>query len=110
MEVRIDVTLPQIGDFRRPTVAPAGHEDVAIVLMPIPDPRCSTPRPPSGCAGSSRRVRGAVCLTTDDCYAVYEELTGRGVESPEQRPYAFDSGLRDPSGDHLRLNQVPMPA
>ena len=38
MEVRADVTLPEMGDFRWLTVSPAGQEDVSIVLMAIPGP------------------------------------------------------------------------
>ena len=38
MEVRADVTLPEMGDFRWLTVGPPGQEDVAIVLMAIPGP------------------------------------------------------------------------
>ena len=41
----------------------------------------------------------------------YEELKGRGVEfveEPEERPYGIDAGIRDPSGNHLRLTQVTM--
>ena len=38
MEVRADVTLPEMGDFRWLTVAPPGQPDVAIVLMAIPGP------------------------------------------------------------------------
>ena len=52
---------------------------------------------------------GTVFLTTDDCRASYEELKARGVEfteEPEERPYGIDSGLRDPSGNSLRLTQV----
>ncbi len=36
MEVRTDVTLPEMGDFRWLTVSPAGQEDFSIVLMEIP--------------------------------------------------------------------------
>src|SRR5204863_5917927 len=35
-EVRADVTLAEMGDFRWLTVGPAGQEDLAIVLMAIP--------------------------------------------------------------------------
>ena len=35
MEVRADVTLPEMGDFRWLTVGPPG-QDVSIVLMAIP--------------------------------------------------------------------------
>ena len=38
MEVRSDVTLPEMGNFRWLTVAPPGQEDVAITLMAIPGP------------------------------------------------------------------------
>src|SRR6185436_5547804 len=36
MEVRSDVTLPELGDFRWLTVGPPGQEDFSIVLMAIP--------------------------------------------------------------------------
>ena len=38
MEVRSDVTLPEMGNFRWLTVGPAGQDDVAIVLMADPRP------------------------------------------------------------------------
>ena len=36
MEVRTDVTMPEMGNFRWLTVSPKGQEDVAIVLMAVP--------------------------------------------------------------------------
>ena len=36
-EVRSDVTLSEMGDFRWLTVGPAGQDDFSIVLMAIPD-------------------------------------------------------------------------
>ena len=56
---------------------------------------------------------GTIFLSTDDCQASYEELRERGVEfvdEPEERPYGIDSSFRDPSGNHLRLTEVRMPA
>ena len=38
MEVRADVTLPEMGDFRWLTVGPVGQPDISIVLMAIPGP------------------------------------------------------------------------
>ena len=38
MEVRSDVTLAELGDFRWLTVGPAGQSDFAITLMAIPGP------------------------------------------------------------------------
>ena len=110
MEVRADVTLPEMGDFRWLTVGPPGQEDVSIVLMAIPGP-------PMMDAETAEQVRalmakgfaGTVFLMTDDCQASYEELRSRGVEfteAPEERPYGIDSGFRDPSGNSFRLTQV----
>jgi uncharacterized glyoxalase superfamily protein PhnB len=110
MEVRSDVTLAEMGDFRWLTVGPAGQEDVAITLMAIPGP-------PVMDEETAEQVRslvakgfaGTVFLTTDDVQADYEELKGRGVEfteEPEERPYGIDCGFRDPSGNSLRLTQV----
>ena len=110
MEVRSDVTMPELGDFRWLTVGPPAQPDVAIVLMAIPGP----PVMDAETAGQVRELMakgfaGTVFLTTDDCRASYEELKSRGVEfteEPEERPYGIDSGFRDPSGNSLRLTQV----
>ena len=109
-EVRADVTLAEMGDFRWLTVGPAAQPDVAIVLMAIPGP-------PVMDTETAEQVRtlmakgfaGTIFLTTDDCQASYEELKARGVEfveQPEERPYGIDSAFRDPSGNHIRLTQV----
>jgi uncharacterized glyoxalase superfamily protein PhnB len=110
MEVRSDVTLPELGDFRWLTVGPAGQEDFSIVLMAIP----GQPVMDEQTAGEvknlmSKGFAGTVFLSTDDVRGDYEELKGRGVEfteAPEERPYGIDSGFRDPSGNALRLTQV----
>jgi catechol 2,3-dioxygenase-like lactoylglutathione lyase family enzyme len=110
MEIRNDVTLAELGDFRWLTVAPPGQEDFAIVLMAIPGP----PVFDEETAGQIETLMGkgafgGVFLTTDDVQADYEALSARGVEftePPEQRPYGIDSGFRDPSGNSLRLTQV----
>jgi catechol 2,3-dioxygenase-like lactoylglutathione lyase family enzyme len=109
MEVRRDVTLPEMGDFRWLTVGPAGQDDFAITLMAIPGP-------PVMDAETGEQVRnlvakgfaGTVFLTTDDIRGDYEQLKSRGVEfteEPEERPYGIDAGFRDPSGNSLRLTQ-----
>ena len=41
-EVRSDVTLPEMGNFRWLTVGPAG-QDISIVLMAIPGPPVMDP-------------------------------------------------------------------
>ena len=110
MEVRADVTLAEMGNFRWLTVGPAGQPDIAITLMAIPGP-------PVMDTETAEQVRtlmakgfvGTIFLTTDDVYADYEQLTSRGVEfseQPEERPYGIDSGFHDPSGNNVRLTQV----
>ena len=110
MEVRADVTLAEMGNFRWLTVGPAGQPDVAIVLMAIPGPPVMDPETAEQVRGLvAKGFAGTVFLTTEDCRASYEELKGRGVEfveEPEERPYGIDSSFRDPSGNHLRLTQV----
>jgi uncharacterized glyoxalase superfamily protein PhnB len=114
MEVRSDVTLPEMGDFRWLTVGPPGQEDVTIVLMAIPGPPVMDEETADQVrALMAKGFSGTVFLTTDDCQASYEELKARGVEfseGPEERPYGIDSGFRDPSGNSIRLTEVRLPA
>jgi len=109
-EVRQDVTLAEMGNFRWLTVGPVGQPDIAIVLMAIPGP-------PMMDRDTGEQIRdlmskgfaGTVFLTTDDCHDSYEELKQRGVEfteAPEERPYGIDAGFRDPSGNAIRLTQL----
>ena len=110
MEVRSDVTLPEMGNFRWLTVGPADQSEVSIVLMAIPGP----PMVDDATAAQigdlmAKGFAGTVFLTTDDCQKSYEELSARGVEfvePPEARPYGIDAGFRDPCGNSLRLTQV----
>jgi catechol 2,3-dioxygenase-like lactoylglutathione lyase family enzyme len=110
MEVRSDVTVPEMGNFRWLAVGPPEQEDFGIVLMAIPGP-------PVFDEETSRQIReltakggaNTVFLVTDDCQKAYEELAARGVEfqeTPERRPYGVDAGFRDPSGNNFRLTQV----
>ena len=109
-EVGVDVTVPELGNFRWLTVSPVNQTEFSVVLMAIPGP-------PVMDAETAEQVKalmakgfaGTVFLTTDDCQASYEELKARGVEftePPEERPYGIDCGFRDPSGNALRLTQV----
>ena len=112
MEVKSDVTMPELGNFRWLTVGPPGQDEVAIVLMAIPGPPVFEADTVEEIKSvMAKGVAGTVFLTTEDCRADFEELKGRGVEfveEPEDRPYGIDAGFRDPSGNHLRLTQVTM--
>jgi predicted enzyme related to lactoylglutathione lyase len=109
MEVRSDVTVPELGNFRWLAVSPPAQPDIAVVLMAIPGP-------PVMDAETTKEVRtlmakgfaGTIFLETDDCRAAYDDLRGRGVEfaeAPEERPYGIDAAFRDPSGNNIRLTE-----
>jgi uncharacterized glyoxalase superfamily protein PhnB len=109
MEIRSDVTVPELGNFRWLTVGPAGQDDVAITLMAIPGPPVMDEQTAKEVhALMAKGFAGTIFLVTDDCRAAYEEMRGRGVEfteAPEERPYGIDCGFRDPSGNSLRLTE-----
>jgi catechol 2,3-dioxygenase-like lactoylglutathione lyase family enzyme len=110
MEVRADVSMPEMGDFRWLAVGPAGQPEIAVVLMAIPGPPIMDEETGAQLRGLlAKGFAGTLFLTTDDCQASYEELRGRGVEfteEPTERPYGIDSAFRDPSGNSIRLAQV----
>lgn len=110
MEVRQDVTLPEMEGFRWLTVSPPGQEDVTIVLMDVPGPPMLTESGRNEILELvSKGLATGVFLTTEDCQADYERLAAKGVEFtdlPEQRPYGIDAGFRDPSGNSFRLTQT----
>ena len=113
MEVRADVTLPEMGDFRWLDVGPPGQEDVAITLMAIPGAAVMD----DATSGAGPRAHGQGLRRHGVPHdrrlqADYEELSARGVEfveEPEERPYGIDCGFRDPSGNNFRLTQVTIP-
>ncbi|HSN07315.1 MAG TPA: VOC family protein [Candidatus Angelobacter sp.] len=109
-EVRSDVTVPEMGNFRWLAVGPKGQDGIDIVLMAIPGPPVMDEATRSEVAAlTAKGFAGTVFLTTDDCMKSYEELSARGVEfteKPEDRPYGIDCGFRDPSGNSVRLSQL----
>jgi predicted enzyme related to lactoylglutathione lyase len=110
MEVRNDVTVAELGNFRWLTVGPPDQPEIGITLMAIPGaPVMDEETGKQVRELMSKGFAGTVFLTTDDCQASYEELKSRGVEfteEPEERPYGIDSGFRDPSGNSFRLTEV----
>ena len=107
-EVRQDITMPELGDFRWLSVGAPGQE-MSITLMAIPGPPVlddDTKKQVEDLV--SKGWAGTVFLTTDDVQASYEELKGRGVEfteAPAEQPYGLDSEFRDPSGNKFRLGK-----
>jgi catechol 2,3-dioxygenase-like lactoylglutathione lyase family enzyme len=109
LELRDDVTVPEMGNFRWLTVGVPGQPDVAVTLMAVPGP-------PVFDAETQAQIKalvakggaGGLFFNTDDCRRSYEELKGRGVEfgqEPTEQPYGIDAGFRDPSGNQMRMVQ-----
>jgi catechol 2,3-dioxygenase-like lactoylglutathione lyase family enzyme len=109
MEVRDDVTLAEVGDFRWLTVGPVGQPDVALALMAVPGPPVFNAETADQIrALMAKGAAGGLFFSTDDCRATYKELKDRGVEfteEPTERPYGVDAALRDPSGNAIRVVQ-----
>jgi predicted enzyme related to lactoylglutathione lyase len=110
MEVRNDVTMTEMGNFRWLVVGPVDQPDVGIALLAIPGPPVMDAATAAQVADvMAKGFSGTVFLTTEDCQAEYEELSARGVEfseAPTEMPYGIDAGFHDPSGNKIRLTQV----
>lgn len=111
-EVREDVTLPELGNYRWLTVGPPGQPDVAFTLN-VPGPPLFDPDTAREVTASVAQGKmGGVIMACDDCEATWRELSDRGVEfqqPPTRQPYGIDAAFRDPSGNQIRMVQrVPM--
>jgi len=109
LELREDVTVPELGNFRWLSVGVPGDEGVSITLMEVPGP-------PVFDAETKAQIEAVVAkgaalglfFRTDDVHGTYEELKARGVEfqqEPTEQPYGVDAGFRDPSGNQMRMMQ-----
>jgi catechol 2,3-dioxygenase-like lactoylglutathione lyase family enzyme len=107
LELREDVTVPEMGNFRWLSVGVPGQEDVAITLMAVPGPPVFEEETRAQIhALLAKGASGGLFFATDDVRGTYEELKGRGVEftqEPTEQPYGIDAGLRDPSGNQFRM-------
>ena len=110
MELREDVTVPEMGDFRWLTVGPVGQPDIAA----RPDGRfrgrpCSRPRRRHRSRTWSRRAPPAACSSRPTTARRRTRSSGAGVEftqEPTEQPYGIDAGFRDPSGNQIRVMQA----
>jgi catechol 2,3-dioxygenase-like lactoylglutathione lyase family enzyme len=109
MELRQDVTVPEMGNFRWLSVGVPG-QDVSIALLAIPGPPVfeeETRRKITDLMATG--ASGGLFFATDDIDGTYEELKQRGVEfqqEPTKQPYGVDAGFRDPSGNSMRVAQL----
>jgi catechol 2,3-dioxygenase-like lactoylglutathione lyase family enzyme len=110
MELREDVTVPEMGNFRWLSVGLPG-QDVSITLMAIPGPPVFDEETRDQINKLlAKGASGGLFFRTDDAQKSYEELKSRGVEftqEPTEQPYGIDAGFRDVSGNHFRMTQQP---
>ena len=110
MELRNDVTVPEMGNFRWLTVGVPGQPDVALTLMAVPGPPVFDEETREQIKTlMAKGAAGGLFFATDNCQASYEELKSRGVEfqqEPTEQPYGIDAGFRDPSGNQMRMAQL----
>ncbi len=110
MELREDVTVPELGHFRWLSVGVPGQDDVSITLMAVPGPPVFDEDTRKQIqALLAKGASGGLFFATDDVRASYEELKSRGVEfgqEPTEQPYGVDAGFRDPSGNSFRMAQL----
>ena len=110
LELRDDVTVPELGNFRWLSVGVPGQPDVGVALMAVPGPPVFDEETRGQImALMAKGAASGLFFSTDDCRASYEELSNRGVEfqqEPTQQPYGIDAGFRDPSGNQMRMLQA----
>jgi catechol 2,3-dioxygenase-like lactoylglutathione lyase family enzyme len=110
LELREDVTVPELGNFRWLSVGVPGQPDIAITLMAIPGPPVFDAETQDAIKTLvAKGVATGLFFATDDVQATYEELMDRGVEfqqEPTEQPYGVDAGFRDPSGNSMRMAQL----
>jgi catechol 2,3-dioxygenase-like lactoylglutathione lyase family enzyme len=110
LELRDDVTVPEMGNFRWVTVGVAGQPDVSISLLEVPGPPVFDEETKAQIeALVAKGATGGLFFSTDDVQGTFEELKSRGVEflqEPTEQAYGVDAGFRDPSGNQMRVAQL----
>jgi catechol 2,3-dioxygenase-like lactoylglutathione lyase family enzyme len=109
MELRDDVTVPELGNFRWVAVGVPGQPDVGLALLPVPGPPVFDDDTRAQLTAlMAKGAAGGLFFATDDCRATYEELSARGVtfvQEPAERPYGIEAVLRDDSGNWFSLTE-----
>ncbi len=106
-EVHTDADL---GFMRWLTVCLPGQPEREI-LLEVPGPPALSPEVAAQMRDALTKgaAGGWISLTTDDAFAMADELRSKGVDftdEPSQKPYGIDFGIRDPFGNKLRIGQL----
>ena len=107
MELRDDVTVAELGNFRWLTVGVPG-QDTSILLELVGAPMHDEATAAQVRELVAKGALGGVFLLSDDVHATYAALRDAGVEitqEPVEQPYGTDFGIRDPFGNHVRISQ-----
>jgi catechol 2,3-dioxygenase-like lactoylglutathione lyase family enzyme len=111
-EVRMDVTVAEFGNLRWLSVGLPG-QDLVLQLAALDSPHMEE--------ATSEQIRQVLAkgytppliFEVDDCRATIEQLRARGVDitqEPVEQFYGIDAGIRDPSGNSIRITQpTPVP-
>ena len=103
MELREDVTVPELGNFRWLSVGVPGQPEVSITLMAVPGP-------PVFDEDTRAKIQellapgGRALFSSDDVQGSYEELKSRGSSSPRSPRSGPTARRRVP-----RLLREPLP-
>jgi uncharacterized glyoxalase superfamily protein PhnB len=105
-EVRNDVGY---GGMRWITVGPVGQPDTSIVLHPpAADPGITDDERSTIAEMMAKGTYATIVLATADLDATFERLEASGAEviqEPTEQPYGIrDCAVRDPAGNHIRIN------
>jgi catechol 2,3-dioxygenase-like lactoylglutathione lyase family enzyme len=106
-ELREDLTLPELGEYRWVTVGPPEKPDFALALN-VPGPPFDADKVEAVKTLMAAGMLGGLFFATDDIEASHEQLKSRGVEiqqPPTQMPYGIEIVLSDPSGNSIRYVQ-----
>ena len=107
MELSGDADL---GNMRWLTVRFPDQPDLEVILMRPGQPIHDEATTEQLRELISKGAGSGLIFHTDDCVGTYERLKGLGVEftqEPIERFYGIDCGLRDPSGNPIRITQPP---
>ena len=106
-EVRSDVTVPEFGNLRWLAVAIPGRDEMLVLHsydMPVFDDASKEHIRELLATG----VNPPLIFEVDDCRGTIERLRESGVDisqEPEDQFYGVDAGIRDPSGNSIRITQ-----
>jgi len=106
-EVRTDVTVPEFGNMRWLSVALPG-QDVVLQLTAFDLPHMDEASRDQIRQVLAKGYNPPLIFEVDDCRATIERLRDRGVDitqEPVDQFYGVDAGIRDPSGNSIRITQ-----